>query len=449
MKKYITAAVTVFALFTASCHKYVEIEQKTSKTLKYTSDYQYLLNSTTSFEGSFGYPVLSCDDTGIDNTTYQNTLLTQWGYTYQWAFTRYTDTETDIDWERFYKQIYICNEVTDGVMTSENGTNADKLNILAWAKVQRAYAYLQLVNLYAKPYHSATAETDPGVPLLLTADLFANLKRASVAAVYAQIQKDLTDALPYLPNLPAYKTDPSKAAAYALLAQSALQMRNFTAAGTYADQVLAIQNTLTDLTKFAAAPATLPKRLLDPEIIFSKIAGGTFLPTLSADLLNLLGTTDLRYTLFTGLNSGTKAYGRSYYRQNYTNEPVNVGPGVPEIMLIKAESAARAGDAATAIAVLNSLRKTRFAAADYVALNPTTAEAALSSVIDERRRELFGRGLRWFDQRRLTQEGAFAKTYTRVFKGTTYTLEPNSNRYTYSIANYYLKLNPEIEQNPQ
>lgn len=456
MKKYIVVLVIMSSLITTSCRNYVEIPAVGVRALKYTTDYQNLLNNTSALEYAYSFPQLSSDDVGIENTTYQNTFTTatasvQLVSTYTWAPTRYlTDVESDIDWERFYQQIMICNNVTDGVMSSEGGTVTQKNAIYALALVHRAYAYLNLINLYATPYNSSTASTDPGVPLLTTADLFASLKRAPVADVYAQIINDLTTALPNLPDLPTYNSDPSKAAAYAILAEAALEMRNFTNAGTYATKALALQSTLIDLNTYASAPATLPKKLFDPETIFSKLINGSSFNTvtLSSDLLTLLGTKDLRYTLFTGLNSGTSAYGRSYYRQNYTGQGIYVGPSVPEMMLIKAESSARANDAATAINLLNTLRKKRFKPADYADLTATTAADALTQVINERRRELFGRGFRWFDMRRLNQDAAFANTYTRVFKGVTYTLAPNSPRYTYQIDNKYILLNPEIVQNP-
>lgn len=456
-KKYMTLLAAIVLLSITSCRKYVEIPAVGVRALKYTTDYQNLLNNTSVLEYAYSFPLLSSDDVGIENTTYQNSFTTttanvQLVSTYNWLFTRYTtDTETDADWDRFYQQIMICNNVTDGVMASDGGTETTKKGIYAVAQVFRAYAYLNLVNLYAKPYNSATASTDLGVPLLTSADLFVNLKRATVTAVYDQILKDLTEALPYLPDLPAYNSDPSKSAAYAILAETALEMRNFTAAGNYADQSLALKNTLIDLNTYAATPNTLPRKIVNPETIFSKLIGGTSFNTvtLSSDLLTLLGTKDLRFVLFARAISPTAAYGVSYYRQNYTNEGVYCGPNVPEMMLIKAESDARAGNTSNAVSLLNDLRVKRFKPADYVALNAVNAADALKLVIDERRRELFGRGFRWFDQRRLNQDAAFAKTYTRTFKGVTYTLEPNSNRYVYAIAAKYLLLNPETEQNPQ
>ncbi len=123
------------------------------------------------------------------------------------------------------------------------------------------------------------------------------------------------------------------------------------------------------------------------------------------------------------------------------------GPTVPEMLLIKAECLARSGDAAAATEVLNTLRIARFRAGDYEPLS--VVDDVLPTVLDERRRELFGTGIRWFDLKRLNKEDRFAKTISREFRGATYTLEPNANKYVFPIANIYISQNPEIEQNPR
>ena len=88
--------------------------------------------------------------------------------------------------------------------------------------ISRALEYLYLVNGYAKHYDVRTAESDPGVPLILDEDISKkNLVRASVKDVYAQIQSDLQTALPNLPMQAkgnAFRA--SKAAGYGVLAKN-------------------------------------------------------------------------------------------------------------------------------------------------------------------------------------------------------------------------------------
>lgn len=170
-------------------------------------------------------------------------------------------------------------------------------------------------------------------------------------------------------------------------------------------------------------------------------------------MLDLLGTKDLRYRLFVRSgNSFRPAFtGQGFWsRENYSGSPDKsaVGLSVNETWLIKAECLARAGKKDEAVNMLNTLRKLRFLPADYADISAATAAEALQLVVDERRREFFGSGLRWFDQRRLNKDPQFAKTVSRAFNGNTYTLTPNSNNYVFPLANILIAQNPEIEQNP-
>ena len=76
-------------------------------------------------------------------------------------------------------------------------------------------------------------------------------------------------------------------------------------------------------------------------------------------------------------------------------------------------------------------------------MSAATAKEALGNVLQERRRELTCHGLRWMDQRRLANDPDFpTQTVTRIFKGTTYTLEPGAVRYTFPMGEKYLEENP-------
>jgi hypothetical protein len=339
-------------------------------------------------------------------------------------------------------------------MSSEGGTDADKIKAYSEALVHRAHAYYTLVNIYAKQYDATTADTDPGVPIVLQSNFTSSLKRVSVAGVYDQIVSDLQAALPNLATTPDVVTNPSKAAVYAMLARVYLNERDFTKAGLYADSALQIKNTLLDLNAYAAAPTTYPSKVNDPENILSKTvtSAPSTLP-FSNELMNLFDqTNDLRYTLFTKAGADIPASNftnRGYYKHRLVNQGIYVGPKVPEIMLIKAECEARAGNTAAAVTILNNLRKKRLLTAGYTDLTAADAQTALQLVITERRKELMGTGARWFDQRRLQKDNGFIATVSRPFKGVTYTLAPGSNEYTFAIADKYILLNPEIEQNPR
>lgn len=442
------------ALLATGCRKYVEIDQIGTRTLTYTSDYRALMDNTSEMENVFGYQIYSCDDTRILDSNKQVQLTDIYYNAYQWKAQYWSDTQADADWDKMYKTIYNANLVLEGVMNSKKGTDADKKQIYAEAQVHRAFTYWVLVNTYAKQYDSTTAGADLGVPMVVSSDLYASLKRGSVQAAYDLILNDLLAAVDALPDLPDYNTRPSRAGAYAVLARVYLSVRQFDKARSYAEKALALQNGLLDLRNYQTSTASFPQRLKDPEVIFSKVSNGYYQGIqLDTALLTLLGTSDLRYKLF--VRPGSFFYpsftGYGYWRYTYTREYSKMyqGPNVPEMMLIVAEAAARSNDAATAVSMLNAIRAKRFATTDYTDLTAATGAAAMQLVIAERRREFFGTGLRWFDQKRLNKDAAYQVTVSRNFKGVTTTLLPNSNRYVFPISNKYILLNPEIQQNPE
>lgn len=358
-----------------------------------------------------------------------------------------------------YNTIVYANTVINEIGNCSDGTKEEVDEMTAEAKVHRADAYLMLVNQYAVPYNEATAATDAGVPLNTDGDTEKPVTRSTVKAVYDQIIKDLLEAVPGLPTAQSYTTLPTKASAYGELARAYLLMGKYEEADQYAALALEQNSTLNDLSQISGpvSASFYPQPISDPEVLLLKNpvqSNGTWSSTmlhLSDDILTLLGENDKRYELWT---APVETYASSFYsdggRLYYFDCAMsyrNVGPSVPEMMLIRAEYAARNNQPATAMEWVNRLRKCRVASDAYTEMTASDASDALVKVIDERHREFFCRNLRWYDMRRLRTDSRFAKTYTRQWNGQTYTLTPESNRYVISIAPYQIVLNPELGDN--
>ena len=448
-------SITLFTITLLSCRKYVEnVPVQGLRVLVYTQDYRLLMNNKNDSEVGAGLAAsIGCDDVDLKDPNLQENIVSNTVYMkmYTWGKPFYVDKEEDFDWNAMYKGMFTYNTVIEGVLDSKNGTLEERNSIYAEALVQRAYTYFTLVNCYAKQCDAATAATDPGVPLLLKAELFVNLERATVDQVYAQILKDLAVALPLIPVNQPSNVRPNRAAAYALLAKVHLNMRNFEAALAAAEQSLSLSNVIIDYKQ--PMPGGYPTLVLNRQVLLRKVPRLTYSSMqLSDELRTLLGTKDLRYSLFTRDGQYFAFYpnftGRGFYPGAGSDQP-SVGLTVTETYLIRAECLARAGRRVDALQMLNDFRKLRFLTGDYVALTATTDLDALKLVIDERRREFFGTGLRWFDQKRLNKDPLLAKTVTRVFNGVTYTLLPNSNAYVFPLSTLIVTQNPELKQNPE
>lgn len=94
-------------------------------------------------------------------------------------------------WDECYKAIALSNQalVAIGKAKDPQTFNAQKGEAL----VARAYAHFMLVNLFAKTYDPATANSDPGIPYVTSPEtvVFAQYTRGTVASTYDSIRRDL------------------------------------------------------------------------------------------------------------------------------------------------------------------------------------------------------------------------------------------------------------------
>jgi len=94
----------------------------------------------------------------------------------------------DPEWNSYYNQIYSANILIDGLVKLDDDPAGEKNALIAEAKLHRAFAYFNLVNLYGLHYDPSTAATDLGVPIregIALDDL--DYTRSSVQEVYDYI----------------------------------------------------------------------------------------------------------------------------------------------------------------------------------------------------------------------------------------------------------------------
>ncbi|MCZ4224833.1 RagB/SusD family nutrient uptake outer membrane protein [Pedobacter rhodius] len=401
-------------------------------------DFNALMDNLTIFNTGTALQEISADDFQVTDATAASFTTTIQKNSYTWATDIY-ENQPCSDWNIPYQQVFYANVILDGLETvkqdaaSSANWNAVKGNAL----FHRAFAFYNLVQLFAKGYDKSTANTDLGIPIRLTADVNQKVGRGSVQQVYDQVLKDLLDAEKLLPVQTAYKSRPSRAAVNALLARIYLNMENYEQAKNYAASALALNRSLLDYNKlsltainpFPSSPAND-----NPEIIFyEKLISYGFTSstrtTVADDLYQLYASKDLRKSIFF---AGSGPY---YVKGRYTGSRLQLFGGltVDEMYLIHAECLARSGNFADAINELNTLLVTRWVKGTYTPLVAANADEALNIVLQERRKELAFRGLRWGDLKRLNKDQRFAKKISRMVSGTLYTLAPGDKRYVLPI----------------
>jgi tetratricopeptide (TPR) repeat protein len=352
-----------------------------------------------------------------------------------------------------YNPIFTCNTTLSALEKIERTPdNAAEYNsVYGSALFWRAFNYFELGSAFMKPYDSANAATDPGIPLRLEADITQKVGRGSVRQVYSQILSDLLEACRLLPSpAQAYKVRPNKGAAYAMLARVYLSMGTYDKALLYADSSLQLNNTLLDYN--TVTPSTyygLPAYYLNPEVLFYTHTGTNDLyitvARIDTLLYNSYSSGDLRKTLFFRMNAGIVFRG-SY--DGTSRSQFFTAPATDELYLIRSECYARTGNIPAAMNDLNTLLITRWTKGSFVPFTAGNTEEALTIILAERRKELVMRATRWTDLRRLNKDARWATTLTKIYKGVTYTLPPNDNKYVWPIPDDEI-LYSGIEQNPR
>jgi tetratricopeptide (TPR) repeat protein len=429
MNKIIPAILSI-ALFTTACEKeFLDVDMPGVVAISSTVDYDLLLNSDD-INSTFDWPLLQLNDNF--EFAANDAPTGSAGMIYTWQDQPYQDQDPTL-WSFQYKAIYYTNLVVNEVDKSTGGSAPEKARLKAEALLARAYSHFCLAQIYAKPYNAATAASDPGIPYVTTADMYAKTPdRMTVKSVYEKIIADVTEALPNLPNTNNASFRGSKAAAYGFLARVYLHLKDYDQVITNANAALALKSTVLDYTQ---PTFVMPAPVNNGEFLYLRLnteLNHFFTAVLTPDAEALLPFSDARLDLYA-------AFGYALLDSHY-------GVTVPETLLSKAEALARktTPDLDAALTILNNLHVKRDS--DHTNFSSSDADEVIDWVLEERRRELLPSGLRWFDMRRLAAEGRTA-TVTRTVGTDTYTLTPDSRKYTLQIPQSVINFNPGMPQN--
>ncbi|MBP1677702.1 MAG: RagB/SusD family nutrient uptake outer membrane protein [Bacteroidetes bacterium] len=137
-------------------------------------------------------------------------------------------------WNAHYKLIYACNDILHDIDSLKLNTEGDMIN-LAEAKFFRAYAYFDLVRTFGEV---------PKIDFKIYSIGNANIEKSTVADLYTFIDKDLTDAVAYLPStwISTYLGRATKGAANTLWAKTKLYRKDWGGALAKAEEVISSGN---------------------------------------------------------------------------------------------------------------------------------------------------------------------------------------------------------------
>jgi tetratricopeptide (TPR) repeat protein len=357
------------------------------------------------------------------------------------------------DWNLLFQAVYYANCILTELEKNSLASSSQGKNIEGWARFCRAYAFFDLAITFALAYDSSTAVEKKGIPIRTTPNIDEIVPRSNLKDTYEHIIEDLKIATKLLANtLPSFqKNRPSKASAFAALARVYLAMNNFTKAENAADSSLFYYSKLIDYNAVNQSSNT-PFTGVHDEILFSsnqlpvysRLTAASTSSTYSIDttLFNSYDINDLRKAIYYRNNNGNMILKRGY--GNPGLYPFT-GLATDEVYLIKAECAARRGEIDTALSYLNALLINRYKTGTFVPVTVTNSADAISIILQERRKELVMRGVRWADIKRLNVLGENV-VLTRIIGSDSYHLPPNSPRYALPIPDDEISMSG-IEQN--
>lgn len=393
----------VCTLCTISCGKYLEEKADYSVSVAETlNDLRALLDNEGDLNRNLpGLLEAGTDDYYITAGQY-GTVPPYLQEVYIWsADVNATDLAS---WNTPYKAIMMANVVLNALDRVPNTNPQLYQEMYGEAHFIRGYQLFLLAQIFCQPFNSLTAKQELGLPLKYEADLAEKIKRSNLNDTYQQIIDDLKKAADNLDNKSKFLSRPSKAAAYMALARTYLAMGDYPSAESFTDKALKITSDLLDY-KTVATGSPQPFNARNPELVYYAETGQSYqliypdYSFISNDLYAIYDAQDLRKTLFFSVSSSNQVSFKGYY----ANSSVCYfgGFATPELYLTKAECLARRGEMEQAADFLDQMLSNRWKDKSYRIQLENNKENLLAFILDERRKEMLMRGVRWMDIRRL------------------------------------------------
>jgi len=385
-----------------------------------------------------------------------------YGYDYNfWGHTRGDIFKSSCLWYYYYILINNCNSVIAYVDDVQDGEESEKNAIKGQALAMRGWAYFHLIRLYQQTY--VIAKDMPGVPIYTepTTDTTEGKGRGTVQQTYDQILSDLTQAESLLAGFTrSDKNLIDQSVARAFLAQVYLTMNDWEKAASYAASARASYPLTTNdeyyegfhelntpswmwgmyQTKEQNLGDYSPFAMWANWLVRDGDYGWTFQCFFLNDVfVNYFEDGDVRKDQFHWVWDCINYSDKFYDDTDLCGDIVYMRS--EEMLLTQAEALARQGKDSEAQALLNELQSMRGA-------NPTSAsgDELIEAILLERRKELYGEGLEWFDlirnQKPLLREGDHASYGGH--DNNVFPLAAHSWRFIYQIPNTEIVNNPNM-----
>lgn len=444
MRTFIIKVLSLLIL--TSCNQeWLEVRKDQKLVIPNTlADYQALMDNIYVFnrgvESLLGE--LSSDDLYcLDSDWMVATDLHRYAYIWSPDVVDYYSQSTSNDWNNYYQKVFYTNVVLEGLNKDQQYNNPNWRNAMGQAYFWRAWAFYHLAQQYCVPYESSTINMEKGIPLPLVSDINIRYGRSSLLETYEQITFDVLQAISFLSPGINNINRPSLEAAYGLLSRVLLQKGDYDSLYDYASQALELTKPLINYN-VVNATNNYPFEEGNQEVILNTsmsytssgmlIDGRMKIDTMLYDSYDIL---DKRKNLFF-----KKSGNYNTFKGTYSGGiRLFSGLSVDELYVNYLESAARIGVLEASNTKLQEWIKNRYNP-NYV-FNVDSKQALLDFVLEERRKQLVFRGLRWQDIRRLNTLHNQNIKPIRKINNMTYVLDNSTRMYSFDIPKNVLVFN--------
>lgn len=252
-KKILTLAAAALLSF-ASCDSKLDIVPLGMTTLETVDDLETLLNQEPMLyldEDMMPYEIL-CNNMYLKYEGLPDYFGNHYSLVYAWfAYDETVDradlTAEDGVYNSLYESINYMNVIISKAPEAD-GDDAKRKQIIAEAKVLRAWYHFLLVNMYAKPYDDATAAETGGIPYVDNTDVSEQKTKLTLGQVYEKLLADCSDEV--LQDLvQGHVDDPCRFGldfGYGVRAKVLFQMKHYDEALRYANLALGVNSRIED-----------------------------------------------------------------------------------------------------------------------------------------------------------------------------------------------------------
>lgn len=440
-----------------SCDDELEIVPKGKTTLENVDDLDALLNTEYSL-GAFLDLSILCNEalgqfTPVSACLSQKNTVDYANMTYDESINRAELAATDARIDATYKYINYMNVIISKAPDAK-GDNVKRERIIAEAKILRAYFHWLMVNIYAKQYDEATAETDGGVPYVTNTDVSKVKEKVSVAEVYRNILEDCSDEnISKLVDQIDDVERVDKAFGNAVRAKVLMQMKRYSEALPYAQASIRYNGLIADRSTIKTTKNWSLTQSMETNIIYMG-AGSRACPTyitLSIESSQLFEEGD--YVV---------KYDRAGWKQSLTNKEIigalqfrkfgtmsNVfGITSDRMYYTAAECLIRTGKIKEGLEYVDKVRAYRVENYEPFAKDGLTEQQAMALMQRAKWIECVATYENFFDTKRWNTEANYRKTITRnLCEYGTYSISPDSPLWILPFPLSATRYNSTLTQN--